>query len=702
MVSLPSPIVAVAGIVGFLSGIHAATAAPIPAGPGVRTHAEIARARTALEQRRMIEAYAATGRRNPRWDQTATSLLNLAILHRVGGFAAPDDEALASAAAAAVEAGCNDPLVLYWQGFTLRTQRRYDEAASSLLQAWYLLEKHEYDVAYRVAAGRDLAMALHALKQEEEAAEQWEALVDLVMEMIADPTYGPTRQRLLLEDLTSYIEHAPMDHVQQLLDAVSTNRPVLRWMTLMITGRLEIRRAWQARTGKLYEEVTEEGWEGFRRHLTRARKALAAAWELDPTVPEAATDMISVTMGESTDRFRKEEKEGEPREQRTWFERAVAAQFDYRPAYEKYLWAIHPRWGGTHEQMYELGNECLQTGRFDTGVPGFLYHAVRSVVRDTGGDRRWYEREEVYGDLKTMVHGYLDQPDAADRHAWYRSLGLALAWRAKRWDDGRQLLDAFDAPIDAALFTRVEGVPEIALGEIQVRTGKAADEIDSADVLAELGHHDAAQAIYEKHLRTLADDDPQARFLAIRRDAMVFQHEFAKGGWIDVQPDEAFTEWEVMSGTWKVKEGNTLVGHSSKWALHMRMKHRLGSRYELRGRIRFRRSPHRKINCRISFKTKVGHYLGGLVLMRYQNVAMLDVNGDEDPVARVRLGETATFQVRFRDGVVRALVNGKVTHEDVIVVRGVDEEEVELGIGGYFWYEGAILEFTNLQIRSVR
>jgi len=70
---------------------------------------------------------------------------------------------------------------------------------------------------------------------------------------------------------------------------------------------------------------------------------------------------------------------------RDWFDRAVEAQMDYEPAYNSLLWALTPRWGGSHGKMYQFGLECLATKRFDTCVPEKLIQIVLDIDSELGG-----------------------------------------------------------------------------------------------------------------------------------------------------------------------------------------------------------------------------------------------------------------------------------------------------------------------------
>jgi len=79
--------------------------------------------------------------------------------------------------------------------------------------------------------------------------------------------------------------------------------------------------------------------------------------------------------------------EAEPSETpRVWFDRAVAAQFDYYEAYSSLLWSLRPRWLGSHEEMYDFGLECLAT----TNV---IESLLSGVVRRSGRVTRWRDGE---------------------------------------------------------------------------------------------------------------------------------------------------------------------------------------------------------------------------------------------------------------------------------------------------------------------
>src|SRR5262249_4269138 len=152
--------------------------------------------------------------------------------------------------------------------------------------------------------------------------------------------------------------------------------------------------AWQARGGGWASTVTPQGWAGFKEHLEKAAQHFSEAYKLGPQYPEAAAEMITVAMAGGA-------PDGET--PRLWFDRAVKAQLDYLKAYQNYLFSLMPRWGGTHEQMYMFGRECLQTNRFDTFVPYEMLSAFESIYSDIGGDFDLFKSPGVYEDLIALA-----------------------------------------------------------------------------------------------------------------------------------------------------------------------------------------------------------------------------------------------------------------------------------------------------------
>ena len=109
--------------------------------------------------------------------------------------------------------------------------------------------------------------------------------------------------------------------------------------------------------------------------------------------------MIAVAMGG--------ESEQSPQD---WFDTVVAAQLDYLPAYGQMRWALRPRWGGSHEELYAFGCRAADTRRYDTMVPFELVLALNDIDEELDYDRTFWRREGVYPRLKEVLEGMAKEP----------------------------------------------------------------------------------------------------------------------------------------------------------------------------------------------------------------------------------------------------------------------------------------------------
>ncbi len=191
------------------------------------------------------------------------------------------------------------------------------------------------------------------------------------------------------------------------------------WIRELKEGEAYLAAAWSARTDGWAHEVTEAGWQGWYLNLSRARQHLTRAWELNPNHPQAASEMIEVAMGE-----------GAPKaELRQWFDRSVAAQLDYFDAYRAMIWALRPRWGGSHEEMLAFGDECLATERYDTCVPNYYFKVVQDVASEEPNPKNIYEQPEIIGKLNRTLERYLATPNTPLSETYGHTLAAILEYR---------------------------------------------------------------------------------------------------------------------------------------------------------------------------------------------------------------------------------------------------------------------------------
>src|SRR5947208_3580152 len=128
--------------------------------------------------------------------------------------------------------------------------------------------------------------------------------------------------------------------------------------------------------------------------------------------------MVGVTMGDG----------GGKEELRRWFDRSVGADMDFYDAYHRLLWALRPRWGGSHEQMLQFADECLRTGRFDTCLP---YHYLSTVadVASENDSAAIYERPEILHNCQLALAKYFETPDMPLSFTYAHTLAAFLDYR---------------------------------------------------------------------------------------------------------------------------------------------------------------------------------------------------------------------------------------------------------------------------------
>jgi hypothetical protein len=224
------------------------------------------------------------------------------------------------------------------------------------------------------------------------------------------------------------------------------------WLREFAQGLAYEKAAWGARGGRWASEVTEGQWQGFRQYLAQAREHLTRAWQMNPSDPAAAAFMIPVVMGDT----------GDKEEMRLWFDRSVAAQMDFLPAYDAFALALWPRWSGSHEEMLQFADECAQTGRFDTCVPYQYFRIVHDVAAEEDDHNAIYKRPEIYQNLKFILESYIATPDAPLSASFAHTLAAILDYKNGDLIGARSHMAAlkFQADVSQTLWD-LEDVPKM-------------------------------------------------------------------------------------------------------------------------------------------------------------------------------------------------------------------------------------------------
>lgn len=343
----------------------------------------------------------------------------------------------------------------------------------------------------------------------------------------------------LLADLTT-IGNFPgfFERQSEFIVEILENHEVPEWFLRYMRGRRFQRLAWKARGSGYSNTVTEEGWKDFAAYLAQARGELERSHELAPEVPFAASRMISVAMGASDDPVT---------EMRTWFDRAIAAQADYWPAYSDWLWGMRPRWHGSHQAMLDFGEQCLATGRHDTRVPNHCLAAVKEVAKDS--DDGIYQDERVYRDLRQLCLGEIEHADDPRTVQEWRTLLAVLAFQIGEFDETREQWNLLKGEMEPSVLTSW-GVPQEPF-EFRAIVGAGSDLLNEADAAERARRPGEAAELYDR-----ATQDPgitEAERNAIRRRQAIasLESRYESGDWIELIPGPPDL-WREVEGAFTV------------------------------------------------------------------------------------------------------------------------------------------------------
>ncbi|HLJ11950.1 MAG TPA: hypothetical protein VKU82_12215, partial [Planctomycetaceae bacterium] len=316
-----------------------ASQAPHPADRNAPTRSDFDELRRRWRLTRFVAAYEQHGHREKAWDDAALEFLKRAAKY-------PEEPAAPMIAAGdrLIDLGCDDALVCYVHGWNLTRQKQYAKAEPFVLHAVLGFEKSQYPARSKRCAPALLARLCvwQSSDRSNLAYALFQRAVEETAQAIADPMIEGEPRALLAElrdDLSQEARGDLCDHEPALLRALAVKEQADPWIEHVLLASYQHRQGWQGRGDGFANTVSEEGWQLYYRFLLQARAHLVAAWRLHPEFPEAAVEMIMTNravggIAEETPRF--------------WFDQAVAAQIDAPRAHSQFLWAIRPRWGGSH------------------------------------------------------------------------------------------------------------------------------------------------------------------------------------------------------------------------------------------------------------------------------------------------------------------------------------------------------------------
>jgi hypothetical protein len=395
------------------------------------------RSRELLEwNRRTLQgAYDQIGKKDPRWDKPAREAMDLAARM----FSKQVDPVISPAeiyrpAKAAIDAGCDDPLLVYLYNRSLvgpndpgaeEMARRLRASAKALGSSHYpvlrravplelagtyaLYAKSPTDVALKEAE-RDFDAALALLPESVATDERTEFWEDRWFDTIIDIIRG---YRKLGVDAKKAYER---------VDAKLANVPELKVLRLQIRGYFWYYYGWEARTTAFAPQVPAGGFEAFEERVGEAEKAFNEAWRLRPDDARTAEHLLEIEKVIGGDRATME----------LWFDRTMKADGNRATACWTKLDWLDPKWHGTAEEMLAFGRACRAMKNWRAGITLLVVDAHFRYSNLLGlGPAEWSKylgSPEVWSEIQSVYDEYLTHYPADDvARSKYAALGYLAA-----------------------------------------------------------------------------------------------------------------------------------------------------------------------------------------------------------------------------------------------------------------------------------
>jgi hypothetical protein len=320
------------------------------------------------------------------------------------------------AAADAIAAGCDDPLIRYWIAVQDARASGVGDAArmGRLRDAVAALDKSPYpDVLKLIAvhqwAARQALLPVGSPLRADESV--WDSRFYALLGRVAKQR-APSADRLVLK-LVEAREAAlvgpsrPRPEVFALLAKQLEDTGASKYLLLMAEGEHLTRVAWDIRGGGFADTIPAERLKAFREKLEAAKEKLEAAWAEDKTRFEAPTARLHICRGLPADRDAME----------VWFARALEANPDNKPACLMKLEYLSRKWHGTFNDHIAFAWMLCKSGNWSGqfGLVPVESHSGQGIApvvgptyqRSKEAIQKYYADARVWLTVKVGLEGQL-------------------------------------------------------------------------------------------------------------------------------------------------------------------------------------------------------------------------------------------------------------------------------------------------------
>lgn len=205
----------------------------------------------------------------------------------------------------------------------------------------------------------------------------------------------------------------------------------------LLTGAQKTMAAWDGQVSVARKRITRHGRNVSAPRLKEAEAALKKSWELDPTGPWAAVNMLHVARGLGYPREAMEE----------WFRRAMDLDPDCYAACAGKVEYLSPRGKGNELTAREFALDCYRTENWQGGLPMMLLWHHEAMG---GMNPAHFRKPDVWSDLEMLFDALLKD---APRSAYGRTLYAMFAARCGQIKAAHKLFEELGDDPYRPLFT---------------------------------------------------------------------------------------------------------------------------------------------------------------------------------------------------------------------------------------------------------
>lgn len=678
---------------------------PIPVTPQSYTWRDFEKEHLAWASREMLEPLKKNAAGQP-WGEEAIAFARDALDVWAGRVIGQQTPELTARGRKLIDSGCDDPLIGYlWALLSYFDTDNWSKPAEDMEWAF----RGALEAGYSPAVARLMGVDLARLKERGRHNPGMfdKTLNDLTSRALAGEAYRGEDAKFFVNHLLdpawkSHLDRQP----QQIIEICQAAKELPAWARDAVIGAAEVKLAWKARGGSWASKVTEEGWKGFREHLGRAREPLTRSWQARPDRPEAATAMITVVTGGAG--------AGEETE-RLWFDRAVAAHFDYYPAYVALMWALRPRWGGSHAEMLAFGLDCKATERYDTYVPIVFIDAINDISSELPDWRPFLRQPQVAAAFMEVTRKALAEPTRAAEREKRTSYLAVNAWMSGDFATAANTLRQIGFklhPMARQRLAAFKADPETFMSESLLLGGPQAAVYAAAEQAREKGDTATAERLYQEVIVKTPEEVPAAAALPRRCLAeLALERQLGTGEWVSLTAGDLAKAWQPIEGKWTLEENELRLKGEDKPVLIVSPVAIRGD-FEMRGEM----DVQAPANCCRHLDVVVGYqpelatramYVAARQAGGAQKwIGAIQYHGEDQQLAHQvpKAVEAANkFVFRSEGGRFSLSINGQSIFDQAEPKeqpRAIDDGRV--GFGGYNYCAKNRWSFRNIEVRRLK